>query len=459
MNDVEEDKSSKRKRNDVEEEDKSKIIDVEEEDKSSKRRKSIEFGECFLVEEDEAKEIEFGDTDNLTQEELSRNEFSDSEFGDTDSCSEDELEAAFIQFGDTDDLSDLLLGIVEDKSSLVAKCFPDKTQEDNEAKEPIIRIGDTVNLSDLLFTEYRDYLITCNHHDPDKLVKVKSKDLAGKFIVLHFVYLKDSIYSWSWKAPIANLEDMYTKLHPKGDFEIVFLGLRDDRDNPSIIRGFLRDLFYIMPPCPAIPLADQKSIRHLERIFGVNNREHVGPSSFIIDPTGDGVMHPPFDKDRSADKFMYCVFGNKCECGLLAFDANGSVVRVRTFPQLGDKESFPFYHNMENEVLLEVKEKIAYRTTIVQRSTEFGTLDLVAANTFWFPRQSYLALPSTASPKAPSSVTDAAIRYDFAHVLSEHLACGEAVSHCPLLFTVQLGLEKMSFGFPKQYLEIQRTIQ
>lgn len=76
-------------------------------------------------------------------------------------------------------------------------------------------------------------------------------------------------------------------------------------------------------------------------------------------------MHPPFDKDTPADKFMRFVFGS--ECGLLAFDADGSVVRVTTFPQFGDNKSFPFYHNgdMENEVLLDVKKKLAFRLECV----------------------------------------------------------------------------------------------
>lgn len=155
------------------------------------------------------------------------------------------------------------------------------------AKESIIRIGDTVNLSQLLFTQDRDYLITCNKHSTNnKLVKVKAKDLAGKFIVLHFMYLDDYIFTWSWKAPLATLKDMYIKLHPKGDFEIVFVPLKNDHTIPSKTRQYLRHIYSLMPPCPAIPMSDQKSIRRLERIFGFDKTKYICPTSFIIDPTG-----------------------------------------------------------------------------------------------------------------------------------------------------------------------------
>ncbi|KAK1358695.1 hypothetical protein POM88_043169 [Heracleum sosnowskyi] len=55
----------------------------------------------------------------------------------------------------------------------VGKCFP----EESETEKTYIQIGDTVNLSDLLFTKNRDYLITGNHQNTNKLVKVKAKDL------------------------------------------------------------------------------------------------------------------------------------------------------------------------------------------------------------------------------------------------------------------------------------------
>lgn len=99
------------------------------------------------------------------------------------------------------------------------------------------------------------------------------------------MYLRDFFDTWSWKAPIANLEDIYTKLHPKGDFEIVFVALRDDGEIPSNIRQCLQHIFSMMP-CPAIPCSDQKSIHRLERMFGIHNTKQYGPKSFIIDPTG-----------------------------------------------------------------------------------------------------------------------------------------------------------------------------
>ncbi|KAK1358682.1 hypothetical protein POM88_043156 [Heracleum sosnowskyi] len=315
----------------------------EEEDKLLKN----DVGECFVEQDDEAKESDTVNLSNLPFEEdkLSRNavgecfveqddEAKESEFGDTDlPFEEDDLEddEAFIQFGDTDDLSHLLLGVVEDKSSLVGKCFQEEIkcfQEDDEAKETFIQIGDKVDLSDLLFTKYRDYLITCSHQDIEKPVKVKAKDLAGKFILLHFMYLTDYFDTWSWQAPIANLEDLYTKLHPNGDFEIVFVALRDDHAIPSTTRQHLQHIFLMMPPCPAIPLSDRKSIQRLERMFGIQNARHFSPTSFIIDPTGEQVPLHNLD-DKVVRLFFYCYSFLISNCysssNLLCYPISGSI--------------------------------------------------------------------------------------------------------------------------------------
>ncbi|KAL8096971.1 putative nucleoredoxin 1 isoform X1 [Apium graveolens] len=155
-----------------------------------------------------------------------------------------------------------------------------------EAKESVLQTGDIINLSHLLFTKDRDYLITCHHRNTNKLVKIKAKDLGGKFILLHFMHLDNYDFTWSWKAPVATLKDMYIKLHPKGDFQIVFVALRNNLAIPSETRQILGHIFSLMPPCPAIPLSDQTSIRRLERMFGIRDARHIGPLSFIIDPSG-----------------------------------------------------------------------------------------------------------------------------------------------------------------------------
>ncbi|KAL6566489.1 hypothetical protein OROGR_002104 [Orobanche gracilis] len=155
-------------------------------------------------------------------------------------------------------------------------------------KKNMIQVGDTVNLSDLLFTNYRDYLIVHRHNNR----RVKATDLAGKVIVLHFMSLRN--YFDTWRAPVINIRDIYTKLHPKGDFEIVFVALGlDNSDYRTLIgsntRECFREVVSMMPPCPAIPLSDRKSIKRLERIFGFGSERFqvpVGPKAFIIDPTG-----------------------------------------------------------------------------------------------------------------------------------------------------------------------------
>lgn len=106
----------------------------------------------------------------------------------------------------------------------------------------------------------------------------------------------------TWRAPIVNLRDIYSKLHPKGNFEIVFVALWEYDDfggslplMGSNTRECFREITSMMPPCPAIPLSDRKSINRLERIFCVGDDcipldetlgVPFGPISFIIDPRG-----------------------------------------------------------------------------------------------------------------------------------------------------------------------------
>ncbi|KAL6568131.1 hypothetical protein OROHE_003815 [Orobanche hederae] len=176
---------------------------------------------------------------------------------------------------------------VEKGISLVEKSSKKKNvkkkRNDSNTTDSIIQVGDTINLSDLLFTNYRDYLITCNQNNR----RVKAKDLAGKIIVLYVVSLITHLDTW--RAPIVNLRDIYSKLHPKGDFEIVFVALGDDdafnHCTPLIgsnTRKCFRQVFSMMPPCPAIPLSDKKSRKRLESLLPI-----CPPAdSFIIDPRG-----------------------------------------------------------------------------------------------------------------------------------------------------------------------------
>ncbi|KAL6584693.1 hypothetical protein OROMI_003982 [Orobanche minor] len=172
---------------------------------------------------------------------------------------------------------------VEKGISLVEKSSKKKKRNDSNTTDSIIQVGDTINLSDLLFTNYRDYLITCNQNNR----RVKAKDLAGKVIVLYVVSLITHLDTW--RAPIVNLRDIYSKLHPKGDFEIVFVALGDDdafnHCTPLIgsnTRKCFRQVFSMMPPCPAIPLSDQKSRKRLENLLPIRSPA----DSFIIDPRG-----------------------------------------------------------------------------------------------------------------------------------------------------------------------------
>lgn len=86
------------------------------------------------------------------------------------------------------------------------------------------------------------------------------------------------------------MSDIYSKLHPVGSFEVVFVAVRDDiccKETPvgSTPRKRFLERFSMMA-WPAIPFSDLKSRKHLERIFGISNPVDLMPRSFIIDPRG-----------------------------------------------------------------------------------------------------------------------------------------------------------------------------
>ncbi|KAK1354213.1 hypothetical protein POM88_047469 [Heracleum sosnowskyi] len=103
-----------------------------------------------------------------------------------------------------------------------------------------IQIGDTLNLSDLLFTKKRNYLFNYKLNK-----RVRAKDLAGSVVVLYFVLL-----GFSQPAVMTHLLDIYSKLKPRGGFEIVFVAISDDREDIS--SDATKQLSEM--PWPAIPL-------------------------------------------------------------------------------------------------------------------------------------------------------------------------------------------------------------
>ncbi|KAL6561381.1 hypothetical protein OROMI_016982 [Orobanche minor] len=76
--------------------------------------------------------------------------------------------------------------------------------------------------------------------------------------------------------------------------DLLFTNYRDylivhRHNNKRVKAADLAGKVSMMPPCPAIPLSDRKSIKRLERIFGFGSERFqvpVGPKVFIIDPTG-----------------------------------------------------------------------------------------------------------------------------------------------------------------------------
>ncbi|KAK1354212.1 hypothetical protein POM88_047468 [Heracleum sosnowskyi] len=117
-----------------------------------------------------------------------------------------------------------------------------------------IQIGDTLNLSDLLFTKKRNYLFNYKLNK-----RVRAKDLAGSVVVLHFVLL-----GFSAPAVMTHLLDIYSKLKPRGGFEIVFVAISDDMED--IFSDATKQQLSEMP-WPAIPLSDLKSRERLLEYF------------------------------------------------------------------------------------------------------------------------------------------------------------------------------------------------
>ncbi|XP_074375712.1 putative nucleoredoxin 1 [Apium graveolens] len=151
----------------------------------------------------------------------------------------------------------------------------DNEEQLNTTTPLVIKIGDTVNLSDLLFTKNRNYLINSNRQ------RVEAKHLSGKYVVLYFMPLTP--YHDSLGTLTTHLLDVYSKLQPRGDFEIVLVATNDHVSHyyqgaSTTPRERFRELFSTMP-WPAIPFFDLESRKRLETIFG-------NSSSAIIDPRG-----------------------------------------------------------------------------------------------------------------------------------------------------------------------------
>ncbi|XP_074374805.1 putative nucleoredoxin 1-1 [Apium graveolens] len=140
----------------------------------------------------------------------------------------------------------------------------------------------TLNFSDLLFSEHRDFLVTYNDRD----CQVQAKDLEGKVIVLHFVPLipRKELNS----VETASLVDIYNAIHPKGGFEVVFIGIKlAQYSNPEKLLKYYDNTFSTMP-WPAIPFFDIKPPEYFTTNFRF--RSHwlgtTYPFSVVIDPTG-----------------------------------------------------------------------------------------------------------------------------------------------------------------------------
>ncbi|XP_074363261.1 putative nucleoredoxin 1 [Apium graveolens] len=72
-------------------------------------------------------------------------------------------------------------------------------------------------------------------------------------------------------------------------------------------------------------------------------------------------MHAHLDQGSEARKYINRVWPDVLtNCGLIAFDQEGSIVRMKKDPELGQNMVFPFYQDgdMENEVSLHVREYI-----------------------------------------------------------------------------------------------------
>lgn len=107
--------------------------------------------------------------------------------------------------------------------------------------------------------------------------------------MLHFVPLVPwPEYFMRYETTI--LMDIYHTLHPKGGFEVVFIGVEvdsaDANSNPHTLEECFEDKLSIMP-WTAIPFSGIKFRTYWEKLFPLSGYlASYSPTSFVIDPNG-----------------------------------------------------------------------------------------------------------------------------------------------------------------------------
>ncbi|KAK1358237.1 hypothetical protein POM88_051493 [Heracleum sosnowskyi] len=100
---------------------------------------------------------------------------------------------------------------------------------------------------------------------------------------------------------------------------------------------------------------DEFEVIHISKGIHGKDKKYAAPMPWF--------MLPYVDQDSYAITCRNCVWPGNLNLdytGLIAFDRDGSVVRIKKNPELGDSMVFPFYQDgdMENEVLTCVRKKI-----------------------------------------------------------------------------------------------------
>ncbi|KAL1821390.1 probable nucleoredoxin 1 [Daucus carota subsp. sativus] len=319
-------------------------------------------------------------------------------------------------------LSALRFGrFVRRKKKTNQSCVNDSGPQWEVEKHPkAVREGDRVNLQQLLFTGDRDFLITYNNR------QVQAKHLENKVIVLHFVPLVPWSEYWM-RFETTILLDVYNALLPKGDFEVVFIGVQLDTasaaSNCPTPRECFENKFSIMPWI-GIPFSDVKSRTDWETVFPLSGfLTRDTPASFVIDHTGMVLQCNAKDIFHMYGARAYPFTDKRIKC-LLKEDAEArnhpSITKLLASSERNhlinkDNQAVPI-HNLEDKVVgiyfyedypnhaltseiqkayEQLAQKNNFEIVLVYVHDSFATCERTSEKSYWktLKKMPWLALP------------------------------------------------------------------
>ncbi|XP_074369735.1 putative nucleoredoxin 1 [Apium graveolens] len=190
---------------------------------------------------------------------------------------------------------------------------------------------------------------------------VQAKHFEGKVIVLHFVSLLPwPEYFMRYETKI--LMDIYHILHPKGGFEVVFIGVEVDsayaNSNPHALEECFEDKLSIMP-WTAVPFSNIKFRTYWENLFPLSGYlSGYSPTSFVFDPSGMLLQCNVNDLFYLYGARAYPFTDKRMEC-LLREDAEArkhpSITKLITSSErthlINNRNQAVPLHNLEDKVI------------------------------------------------------------------------------------------------------------